>query len=187
MLPIVAHLNFVLALGTILLQLKAVLLLVTIVRVWVTKRTNAISALASRYAMLSTFVAALVASILTLIYSDVFGFLPCGLCWFERIALYPQVIIAGMALYVRDKVFAPMYLSGLSVIGAVIALYHHYLQMGGSELVACPATGVSCAQRILFEFNYITYPLMAFSLFAVIALMFVLKAVHTRVSASLPA
>ena len=187
MLPIVAHLNFVLALGTILLQLKAVLLAVTIVRVWVTKRTNTISALASRFAMVSTFIAALVASALTLVYSDVFGFLPCGLCWFERIALYPQVIISGIALYMRDWVFAPMYLLGLSLIGALIALYHHYLQMGGSELVACPATAISCAQRILFEFNYITYPLMAFSLFMVIALMFVLKAVHTRALASLPA
>lgn len=187
MLPIVVQLNFFLALGTILLQVAAVVLAVVIVRVWSTRQTNPISALVSRFAMPATFFFALGTSAVTLLYSEVFGFIPCGLCWFERIALYPQVVIAAIAFYMKDRVFAPVYLIALSLIGAVIALYHHYLQMGGPEMVACPATTVSCAQRILFEFNYITYPLMAFSLFVVIALMFVLKAVHTRAGTSLPA
>lgn len=187
MLPIVVQLNFFLALGTILLQLVAVALLIVAVRVWITKQTNIVSELVTRFAMPATLLFALGTSAVTLLYSEVFGFIPCGLCWFERIALYPQVVISATAIFMKDRVFAPVYLIALSLIGAVIALYHHYLQMGGPEMVACPATTVSCAQRILFEFNYITYPLMAFSLFVVIALMFVVKAVHTRAGTSLSA
>ncbi|NBV77307.1 disulfide bond formation protein B [bacterium] len=112
------------------------------------------------------FAVSFVASALTLYYSEVLGFIPCGLCWFERIFLYPQVVITGIALLRKDA-SAALYPLALSVLGLVIALYHHALQMGVSKVVPCPASGQGdCAQRIIFEFGYITFPLMAATVFA---------------------
>ncbi len=87
--------------------------------------------------------------------------------------MYPQVFLLWLALYKKDRGIA-VYSIFLSVIGAVIALYQHYLQMGGGEIIPCLANSesVSCAVRDFFEFGYITYPLMSFTGFLlVIALM----------------
>jgi len=101
---------------------------------------------------------------MTLIYSEVFGFVPCSLCWFQRIFLYPQLFITGTALYIKEKMVA-LYGIALSVPGLIISLYQHYIQMGGSEVVGCPTGGGDCSQRILFEFGFMTFPLVSASLF----------------------
>jgi disulfide bond formation protein DsbB len=115
-----------------------------------------------------------VASLLTLYYSEVLGVEPCPLCWWQRIFLYPQVILLGLAAWKRDS-YMTDYSIVLSICGAGVALYQHALQMMPGSGLPCPATGVSCAQRILFEFGYITYPLMAFSLFTflIVIMLFV--------------
>jgi disulfide bond formation protein DsbB len=125
---------------------------------------------------------AVVASILSLVYSEVFGLIPCGLCWFERMMLFPQVLIIGAALYFKDT-FAPVHGIVLSGIGLIISLYHHYLQMGGSAFVKCPAAGVGsdCAKRFFFEFGFITFPLMSAILFAfLIALYLYIRKERTK-------
>jgi disulfide bond formation protein DsbB len=115
---------------------------------------------------------------MTLIYSEVFGFIPCGLCWLERIFLYPQVILLGVALATKDKVVSK-YGIALSIPGMLVSLYQHYLQMGGAEFITCPVigAGADCAERILFEFGFMTFPLMSAFLFAfLIALyLYILK------------
>ena len=82
--------------------------------------------------------------------------------------------LAGLAAWKRDAYMAE-YSIILSVFGGVIALYQHVLQMMPGSGLPCPATGPSCAMRILFEFGYITFPLMAFTVFAflVIVMLFV--------------
>jgi hypothetical protein len=50
--------------------------------------------------------------------------------------------------------------------------------MGGTDIIPCPATGgiaADCAQRFLFEFGYVTFPLMSLSLFVliIVVLLFV--------------
>jgi len=103
-------------------------------------------------------------------YSGVLGFEPCPLCWWQRIFLFPQVVLFALALWKRDRGIA-YYSIVLSIIGGAIALYHHALQIFGEGTLPCPATGVSCAQRIIFEFGYVTFPLMAASLFAFIIVL----------------
>jgi len=172
MTPLVANLNYLLAIGTIAMQVGVVCLLYAYFA-----RKSDILSLVSKYALLATFMLSLSGSALTLIYSEIFGFIPCGLCWFERAFLYPIVLLSGMALWKKDSGVAD-YILGLSLVGALIALYHHYIQMGGSAFIACPAVGegADCAKRIIFEFNYITFPLMAFSLFVIIGvIMFIAR------------
>lgn len=117
------------------------------------------------------------ASILTLVYSEVFGIIPCGLCWLERIFLYPQVFLIATALYYKDTVM-PRYGIVLSVFGLIISLYHHYIQMGGSEFIKCPASGASdCAKRYIFEFDFVTFPLLSAFLcvFLIVLYIYLLK------------
>ncbi|HMO78263.1 MAG TPA: disulfide bond formation protein B [Candidatus Paceibacterota bacterium] len=62
--------------------------------------------------------------LLSLLYSEYFGFVPCSLCWLQRIALYPQALFALMAFKTRENIFYPMYSIGLSVFGLIVAVYH---------------------------------------------------------------
>jgi len=115
------------------------------------------------------FSVALVSVIVSLIYSDIIGYVPCKLCWIQRIFLYPQVIILGLALWKKTK-DADLYCIALSVIGVVIAGYHFYGQsIDTSVLPACTASGgTSCAVRYFIEFGYVTIPMMAFTAFLLI-------------------
>jgi disulfide bond formation protein DsbB len=133
--------------------------------------------LAGKYGILIGFVFSLFALVMSLVYSEYFGIDPCGLCWLQRVFMYPQTVLFGVALFIKDTKVA-LYSIWLSVLGAVIALYQHYLQMGGTDVVPCPATGAGdCAKRFLFEFGYVTFPLVAFSLFAflIILMLFVMR------------
>ena len=165
--PLVASLNTILALGSIVLQVGAVIVLITYIR----RDPEVLAHLVVKNALLLTFILSLAGSIFTLIYSDIFGFVPCGLCWFERIALYPIALLAGVALFKRESARMADYLLALAIPGALISLYHHYIQMGGAEFVKCPAAGADCAKRIIFEFGYITFPFLAFSLFVFIIVL----------------
>lgn len=114
---------------------------------------------------------------LSLFYSEVLGFAPCGLCWIQRVFLYPQVLLFALAIWKRDRGIA-IYSIALSVAGGIVALYQHYLQMGGQSLAPCPAVAAQasdCAQRFLFEFGYMTFPLMTVTLFAflIVVMLFV--------------
>ena len=127
--------------------------------------------------MKKIFVLSLASAVMTLIYSDVLGFEPCPLCWWQRIFLYPQVFILGLALW-RDKYReAAIDISLLfSIIGAGVALYHHMLQMMPAGTLPCPATGPSCAQITFIEFGYVTFPMMALALFGLnIAVLLALR------------
>jgi len=170
MTPLVQNLNFFLALGTIVLQIASLGLLY----VYVT-RNSAVFEYIKKYALGVTFLFSGSGMVLTLVYSDVFGFIPCGLCWFERICLYPIALLSGIALFKKETATTD-YILSLSIVGAAVALYHHYIQMGGSQFLACPAVGegADCAKRIIFEFGYITFPLMAFSLFVFIGIVMLL-------------
>ena len=126
-----------------------------------------------RFAFLVSFVSLSAGLVGSLIYSEYFGILPCGLCWLSRIFMYSQVVLFGVALWRREQTIA-WYALVLSVLGFILSVYHHYLQMGGTSSIPCPATGAGdCAKRFLFEFGYITMPLTGASLFALISILMV--------------
>lgn len=166
-------LNYWLAIKVIALQLVTLYILVEHFFL----KTKYLTPYLRTFGLHIVFVVSAAATFLTLLYSEVYGFVPCGLCWLERVFLYPIAIISLVALYrlrhgVRDIAVAD-YGIVLSGIGALIATYHHYLQMGGSALIACPTAGagVDCAKRVIFEFGYVTFPLMAAIVFAFIIMV----------------
>ena len=132
-------------------------------------RAESILKMTGRWGIHGAFLVALVATAISLVYSDIIGFVPCELCWIQRIFLYPQVIILGLALWKKTK-DSEIYCSALSLIGGVIALYHFYGQsFNPSALPACDALGeASCAARYFVEFGYVTIPLMSLTGFLLI-------------------
>ena len=163
---LLTKINYILSIGTILGMIKIVFLLYDL------KYTRIFATLMSRFGLFFALLTVLLGTVLTLVYSEIFGVLPCGLCWLERMMLYPQILITGTALYLKDKM-APVYGIVLSTCGLIISLYHHYIQMGGSEFVRCPASGADCAKRIIFEFGFVTFPFMAVVLFTLLIVLYI--------------
>lgn len=128
----------------------------------------------SRRAVLFSFLVALGGTLGSLFYSEIVGFLPCLLCWWQRIFLYPQVVFLAIALWKKERIFENISLV-FSSIGGLIAVYHSYLQFGGSPFIPCSAGGASCAQRFFLEFGYITIPTMSLTAFGIIIVLLLIK------------
>ncbi len=112
------------------------------------------------------FSASLVAFVGSLAYSNIVGFPPCELCWIQRIFMYPQVVFSFMAMLRKDFGIIK-YLLPLSVLGGIVAFYHSLTHFGlGSDLLECTSAFGDCGKLYVFEYGYITIPLMSFTVFA---------------------
>jgi len=148
------------------------------------KRDNFLLDLVREHALGFSFIVALIAALGSLFYSEIAGFEPCKLCWFQRIFMYPQVILFGMAIYLKDKNILN-YSIALSLIGAVIAGYHYLLQIGAAPPVACPIVGfsVDCVQTFAMQFGYITIPMMALTAFLLIIFFSIVQKLSSTATA----
>src|SRR3989344_8888096 len=169
--------SYILSLFTVLGELGAIFLLLALLSRrfnWRFAFFDRPLALLAPHGVTFAFIVAASGVVSSLYYSEIAGFVPCTLCWWQRIFFYPQAIILGMALLgkARDAARACY---ALSAGGILFAAYHTYLQFGGSPLVPCAAGGASCAQRYFLEFGYVTIPTMAFTAFALIILMLLMK------------
>ena len=113
-----------------------------------------------------------VATLGSLYFSEIRGFTPCKLCWFQRIFMYPQVVIMLVAVLKKLKKVFP-YTLVLSLIGGLIAIYNYFLQINPNPYAPCQDIGfsVSCSERFFTYFGYITIPWMSFSAFVIIFLI----------------
>ncbi|MDA2922105.1 disulfide bond formation protein B [Patescibacteria group bacterium AH-259-L07] len=134
-----------------------------------------------KYAIELACIVSLGAVIGSLLYSELIGFIPCKLCWFQRVFMYPLALILAIAVIKKDKRVTDYVLS-LSLGGAIIAILHYYIQMSGSPNFLCPGTdpSLSCVQRLIFEFNFITIPLMSFMVFTLVALLMISRKLKTK-------
>ena len=115
---------------------------------------------------------ALVAMSGSLYFSDAVGFIPCLLCWYQRIAMYPIVLVLGVGLLRRDPT-AWRYALPLALVGLVISLHHVSVQYRPSlEIVEC-GTGVSCSARYLAVFGFVSIPVMAAAAFPLISALLI--------------
>ncbi|MFT3744138.1 MAG: disulfide oxidoreductase [Pyrinomonadaceae bacterium] len=118
---------------------------------------------------------ALVGTIGSLFLSEVMLFPPCVLCWYQRIALYPLVVIIGVGIATRDR-SVTRYALPLCVIGLVIAVYHNLLYYGFIPESITPCTeGVPCNAKQLELLGFITIPLMSLVGFISIAACLILS------------
>lgn len=169
--------NKTFSVATVVGQLLAVVLLILLI----SRRKSAALDFLGRNFLILSFLASLSAAVGSLIYSNIIGYAPCELCWLQRIFMYSQVVILAVALAKKDKRAAD-YLIALSAIGAVVAAYHYLLQMGIVPSIICSAIGTSsqCARIYIFEFGYITMPMMSLTIFLLIAIMAIIGKRYTE-------
>ena len=125
------------------------------------------------------FIGWLVASISTLgslFFSRVMDFAPCVLCWYQRICLFPLVIILAAGLFPFDKSVVK-YALPLAIAGWLVALYHSLLYSGiiPENIQPC-SQGVSCTEEYINLLGFITIPMLSLLSFStIIALLIILK------------
>jgi hypothetical protein len=97
----------------------------------------------------------------SLYFSESAGYIPCRLCWFQRIAMYPIAVIALVALVRRDR-NARWYTVPLAVIGAGISFWHYLVEWNPSlEGESCGLFGPACADVWFRTFGFASLAFMA--------------------------
>jgi disulfide bond formation protein DsbB len=125
------------------------------------------------------FGVALISTLGSLYYSEVSGFVPCSLCWYQRIFMYPLVPLAGLALIRRETRIAP-YGALLAAAGLAIALYHITIQFRPALDVGVCGMGVPCTARYLAVFGFVSIPVMASGGFFLLLALFLLVWLGSR-------
>ncbi len=140
-----------------------------------------IVALADDYGL---WVAAAIATTSTagsLYFSEVANYVPCQLCWFQRIAMYPLAVILIIAAVRRDH-DVRWYVAPVAAIGAVISSYHYLIEWRPSLEGGACGVGPSCADIWFRELGFVTLAFMALCGFLSI-LVFTLPTPRSRTEA----
>jgi disulfide bond formation protein DsbB len=125
------------------------------------------------------WVVATVAVAGSLYYSEIADFVPCRLCWFQRICMYPLAAILLVGLALRDR-RVRVYAAPFVVVGAPISLYHWLMERGVfAESSSCAVT-VPCAVPWFEELGYVTLAFMALSAFCLVGTLLVVDQAFER-------
>ncbi len=101
-------------------------------------------------------------------FSEIAHLPPCVLCWYQRILMYPLVLIIAVGILRKDKGL-PFYVLPLSILGMGVALYQYLLQRGILPNSIAPCTlGVSCTTKYVEYFGFVTIPFLSLMAFGVI-------------------
>lgn len=107
------------------------------------------------------FIVASIATMGSLFFSEIMQFIPCNMCWYQRIFMYPLVVIFLVnLLYPDDKVYK--YSMPLVLVGLFFAIYHNLLMFGiiPESVVPC-VQGVPCSTEYINWFGFITIPFLS--------------------------
>ncbi len=128
------------------------------------------AALLGTQAIWLAWVVAFVATVGSLVYSEIIHFPPCRLCWFQRIAMYPMAIVLLVAA-IRREFQVKYYALPLALIGLGISIYHYILQrVPNLESGACDPSN-PCSAVFVDIFGFISIPFMAGAGFILIAVL----------------
>ncbi len=109
------------------------------------------------------FFFSLIVTVLNLLLSSYFQFVPCELCWYQRVFLFVIPFISFVAT-VRNDTNGRVYVFVLSALGLVVALYHSLLQAGLFQKVAAfcnPNSAIECAVPYFTYYGFVTIPFMS--------------------------
>ncbi|MCM3728318.1 disulfide oxidoreductase [Neobacillus cucumis] len=130
--------------------------------------------------LLLAWLAAIIAALGSLYFSEVMHYIPCMLCWYQRIFMYPLTIILGIAFYRNDQGIY-RYVLPLSIIGMLISAYHTLLQkLPYLQQFEMCTTGVPCSKDYINWLGFITIPLLAFIAFTIITVSLLILARRQR-------
>ncbi len=117
------------------------------------------------------FIIASLATVGSLFFSEIMQFIPCSMCWYQRIFMYPLVVIFLIfLLYPDDKIFK--YSIGLVIIGLFFAIYHNLLMFGiiPESVVPC-VQGVPCSTKYINWLGFINIPFLSLISYSLIFIL----------------
>lgn len=128
----------------------------------------------NRNSMYIALVAAWVAMLGSLYFSEVRGYVPCVLCWYQRILMYPLAAYIAIGLLVRDP-YLPYYIMPVSLLGMFVSTYHYLLEKTDifASMEICKQ-GASCTTQWINWFGFMTIPFLALIGFLIITIMSVI-------------
>lgn len=120
------------------------------------------------------FLISLVATLGSLFFSEIMYFIPCSLCWYQRIFMYPLVFIFLINLLYLDNNILK-YSLPLVIIGLILSIYHNLLilKIIPEKLSPC-MEGIPCTEDYINWFGFITIPLLSFTSFLFILILLIL-------------
>ncbi|MBH0165611.1 disulfide bond formation protein B [Fictibacillus sp. 7GRE50] len=120
--------------------------------------------------LLIAWIASIVSMVGSLFFSEVMKFVPCNFCWYQRILMYPLVILLGVAFYQQDH-NVTRYVLPLSIMGIIVSGYHYALQkIPALKAFEVCTSGVPCSGQYINWLGFITIPLLAFVGFTTITI-----------------
>jgi disulfide bond formation protein DsbB len=124
-------------------------------------------------ALFASWGVSLIATAGSLFFSEVLKYIPCDLCWYQRIFMYPLVILLGVASAKKDYTIS-LYGLILSLIGGLISLYHYLIQKVPAMNELGSACGiVPCNTDYINWFGFITIPFLALVAFTLISVLLI--------------
>jgi disulfide bond formation protein DsbB len=142
---------------------------------------NALRSGVEGYELWLAFVVASIATGGSLFFSEIAHFVPCELCWYQRICMYPLSITTLLAALFDDP-RAARYLLPLPVVGAGVSVYHLLVENGvvGQSLTCRISAPGGCTVKWINEFGYMTIPTLALTAFALVFAFLLLAAYEPR-------
>ena len=127
----------------------------------------------SRAALPVAWIVATVTSLGSLYFSEIAHYIPCALCWYQRICMYPLALLLGIATFRRDRSIR-IYVIAQAGVGAVIAAYHAFVQAFPPESgTSFCTTEAPCTVRYVWELGFVSLPFMALTGFLFIITLMV--------------
>jgi disulfide bond formation protein DsbB len=111
-------------------------------------------------------------------FSEVADFVPCTLCWYQRIAMYPLVPLLLLAAWRRDRP-AALYSLAIAAIGAAVAIYHYQLEWFPRESPVC-SQGVPCSTVWFKLMGFASIPYLALVAFGLVGSLSALALLNER-------
>ena len=128
-----------------------------------------------RHALYFAWVIALAGFCLSIFYGEVLQYEPCPLCWYQRMALFPLVLLLGMAVYRNDAKIV-VYAIPFAILGCITALF----QIFESHVPFLQKAGIChhgelCSQTVFSLFGFLSFPLLSALGFVLIAALLALS------------
>jgi disulfide bond formation protein DsbB len=160
------YLNLFLGSGAIILQVLSIVALFLLFFMPKEKSRNFYLDFIDKHVLILSFLISLFASVFPMVYSEIANFLPCYLCWWQRIFMFPTVLMFGTALWDKDRKVI-RYAMPILCAGFLVSAYQNFFYyFGENSNLPCDASGASCFQHLVSVFGgYISIPMLALTAF----------------------
>ncbi|MBM7578519.1 disulfide oxidoreductase [Jeotgalibacillus terrae] len=143
-------------------------------------KTNSVS----NVLLFAAWFVSMIATFGSLYFSEIRGFIPCDLCWFQRIFMYPLTLILGIGVFQSDY-SVKKFVFPLAIGGGTISVFHYMEQKipGFGSIKPC-VSGVPCDAKYINWLGFITIPFLALTAFVLITILMIFVHVFSKKKAA---